>query len=159
MKLPPLDSQPVIMAGLGTGMAPFRAFIQERYLAKAAGKKVGPVVLYFGSRHRSMEYLYGEELEAYHADGVLSHMGLAFSRDQKEKIYIQHKMMEDAEMLNEYLMNQKGHFYLCGPTWPVPDVKDAVVHGLTKYSGVTAAEASALIEEWKEKESYILEVY
>ncbi|CEP13284.1 hypothetical protein [Parasitella parasitica] len=159
MKLPPLDSQPVIMAGLGTGMAPFRAFIQERYLAKAAGKKVGPVVLYFGSRHRSMEYLYGEELEAYHADGVLSHMGLAFSRDQKQKIYIQHKMMEDAEMLNDYLMNQKGHFYLCGPTWPVPDVKDAVVHGLTKYSGITAGEASALIEEWKEKESYILEVY
>lgn len=159
MKLPPLDSQPVIMAGLGTGMAPFRAFIQERYLAKAAGKKVGPVVLYFGSRHRSMEYLYGEELEAYHADGVLSHMGLAFSRDQKEKIYIQHKMKEDAEMLNEYLMNQKGHFYLCGPTWPVPDVKDAVVHGLTKYSGIDAAQASALIEEWKEKETYILEVY
>jgi sulfite reductase (NADPH) flavoprotein alpha-component len=159
MKLPPLDTQPVIMAGLGTGMAPFRAFIQERYMAKLAGKKVGPVVLYFGSRHRSMEYLYGEELEAYHADGVLSHMGLAFSRDQKEKIYIQHKMKEDAEMLNEYLMNQKGHFYLCGPTWPVPDVKDAVVHGLTKYGGVDAAKASALIEEWKEKESYILEVY
>ncbi|GAA5804598.1 hypothetical protein HPULCUR_010100 [Helicostylum pulchrum] len=159
MKLPPLDSQPVIMAGLGTGMAPFRAFIQERAMAKAAGKKVGPVVLYFGSRNRSMEYLYGEELEAYHADGVLSHMGLAFSRDQKEKVYIQHKMMEDAEMLNEYLMNQNGHFYLCGPTWPVPDVKDAVVHGLTKYSGITAARASELIEEWKEKETYILEVY
>ncbi|KAI8379991.1 hypothetical protein EDC96DRAFT_492573 [Choanephora cucurbitarum] len=159
MKLPPLDTQPVIMAGLGTGMAPFRAFIQERYMAKAAGKKVGPVVLYFGSRHRSMEYLYGEELEAYHADGVLSHMGLAFSRDQKEKIYIQHKMKEDAEMLNEYLMNQNGHFYLCGPTWPVPDVKDAVVYGLTKYGGIDAAKASALIEEWKEKESYILEVY
>jgi sulfite reductase (NADPH) flavoprotein alpha-component len=159
MKLPPLDSQPVIMAGLGTGMAPFRAFIQERYLAKAAGKKIGPVVLYFGSRNRSTEYLYGEELEAYHADGVLSHMGLAFSRDQKEKVYIQHKMMEDAEMLNEYLMNQKGHFYLCGPTWPVPDVKDAVVHGLTKYSGIDAAQASELIEEWKEKETYILEVY
>ncbi|KAI9483368.1 MAG: hypothetical protein EXX96DRAFT_557953 [Benjaminiella poitrasii] len=159
MKLPPLDSQPVIMAGLGTGMAPFRAFIQERYLAKAAGKKVGPVVLYFGSRHRSMEYLYGEELEAYHADGVLSHMGLAFSRDQKEKVYIQHKMMEDAEMLADYLLNKKGHFYLCGPTWPVPDVKDAVVHGITSYGGVDAAKASALIEEWKEKETYILEVY
>ncbi|KAI9262005.1 hypothetical protein BY458DRAFT_557272 [Sporodiniella umbellata] len=159
MKLPPLDTQPVIMAGLGTGMAPFRAFIQERYLAKAAGKEIGPVVLYFGSRHRSMEYLYGEELEAYHADGVLSHMGLAFSRDQKSKIYIQHKMMEDAEILNDYLMNKNGHFYLCGPTWPVPDVKDAVIHGLTKYSGIDAAKASALIEEWKEKESYILEVY
>lgn len=118
MKLPPLDSQPVIMAGLGTGMAPFRAFIQERYLAKKAGKEVGPVVLYFGSRNRGNEYLYGEELEAYHQDGVLSRMGLAFSRDQKEKIYIQHKMKEDAEMLHDYLINKNGHFYLCGPTWP-----------------------------------------
>ncbi|KAI8997740.1 hypothetical protein BDB01DRAFT_772249 [Pilobolus umbonatus] len=159
MRLPPLDTQPVIMAGLGTGMAPFRAFIQERYMAKAAGKKIGPVVLYFGSRNRSKEYLYGEELEAYHADGVLSHMGLAFSRDQKEKVYIQHKMKEDAKMLYEYLMKENGHFYLCGPTWPVPDVKDAVVHGLTQYGGIDTAQASALIEEWKEKESYILEVY
>ncbi|KAI8967686.1 hypothetical protein BDF20DRAFT_908280 [Mycotypha africana] len=159
MKLPPLDSQPVIMAGLGTGMAPFRAFIQERYLAKATGKEVGPVVLYFGSRHRSMEYLYGEELEAYHADGVLSHMGLAFSRDQKEKIYIQHKMKEDAKMLSDYLLKQNGHFYLCGPTWPVPDVKDAIVYGLTQNDDVDVAKANALIEEWKEKESYVLEVY
>ncbi|KAI9316620.1 hypothetical protein BX666DRAFT_1945097 [Dichotomocladium elegans] len=159
MKLPPLDEQPVIMAGLGTGMAPFRAFIQERALAKAAGRKVGPMVLYFGSRHRSMEYLYGEELEAYHADGLLTRMGLAFSRDQKQKIYIQHKMKEDAEMLHDYLVTRNGHFYLCGPTWPVPDVKDAVVYGLKEYGNIDEKKAGALIEEWKEKEKYILEVY
>lgn len=159
MKLPPLDTQPVIMAGLGTGMAPFRAFIQERAMAKAAGKEVGPMVLYFGSRNRRMEYLYGEELEAYHADGLLTHMGLAFSRDQKEKVYIQHKMKEDAELLHELLVNKNGHFYLCGPTWPVPDVKDAVVYGLKHYGGIDEKKASNLIEEWKEKEKYILEVY
>jgi len=66
MKLPPLDSSPVVMAGLGTGMAPFRAFIQERAVRKREGHAVGPMILYFGSRHRSEEYLYGEELEAYH---------------------------------------------------------------------------------------------
>ncbi|KAG0166810.1 hypothetical protein DFQ28_009514 [Apophysomyces sp. BC1034] len=159
MKLPPLDTQPVIMAGLGTGMAPFRAFIQERAVAKAAGKEVGPVVLYFGSRNRRNEYLYGEELEAYHAEGLLSHMGLAFSRDQKEKVYIQHKMMEDAELLHDYLINKNGHFYLCGPTWPVPDVKDAVVYGLKNFGGIDEAKASELIEEWKEQEKYVLEVY
>ncbi|CAO3637458.1 unnamed protein product [Cunninghamella echinulata] len=159
MKLPPLDTQPVIMAGLGTGMAPFRAFIQERYVAKQAGKQVGPVVLYFGSRNRGNEYLYGEELEAYYQDGVLSHMGLAFSRDQKQKVYIQHKMKEDAEMLHDYLINKNGHFYLCGPTWPVPDVKDAVVHGLKTYGGIDEKKAGELIEEWKENERYILEVY
>ncbi|ORX47799.1 hypothetical protein DM01DRAFT_1326933 [Hesseltinella vesiculosa] len=159
MKLPPLDTQPVIMAGLGTGMAPFRAFIQERYMAKQAGKEIGPVVLYFGSRNRSNEYLYGEELEAYFQDGVLSHMGLAFSRDQKQKVYIQHKMKDDAALLSDYLINKNGHFYLCGPTWPVPDVKDAVVHGLTNFGGIQEKDANALIEEWKEKERYILEVY
>ncbi|KAJ2818897.1 sulfite reductase [NADPH] flavoprotein component, partial [Coemansia furcata] len=85
MKLPPIDSQPVIMAGLGTGMAPFRAFIEERAVRKMQGADVGPMTLYFGSRHRAMEYLYGEELEAYHADGLLTNLRLAFSRDQKEK--------------------------------------------------------------------------
>jgi sulfite reductase (NADPH) flavoprotein alpha-component len=64
---------------------------QERAWQKAQGIDVGPMVLYFGSRHRSEEYLYGEELEAYHADGLLTHLRLAFSRDQREKVYIQHK--------------------------------------------------------------------
>jgi sulfite reductase (NADPH) flavoprotein alpha-component len=159
MKLPPLDSQPVIMAGLGTGMAPFRAFIQERAVLKASGVEVGPMVLYFGSRNRRNEYLYGEELEAYHAEGLLTHMGLAFSRDQKQKVYIQHKMQEDSRQLYEYLINEQAHFYLCGPTWPVPDVKDAVVYGLKQYGGIEERDASDLIEEWKEKERYILEVY
>lgn len=159
MKLPPLDSQPVIMAGLGTGMAPFRAFIQERAVLKASGVEVGPMVLYFGSRNRRNEYLYGEELEAYHTEGLLTHMGLAFSRDQKQKVYIQHKMQEDSRQLYEYLINEQAHFYLCGPTWPVPDVKDAVVYGLKQYGGIEERDASDLIEEWKEKERYILEVY
>ncbi|KAH8552629.1 hypothetical protein BGW37DRAFT_291424 [Umbelopsis sp. PMI_123] len=159
MKLPPLDTQPVIMAGLGTGMAPFRAFIQERAVLKASGVKVGPMMLYFGSRNRRNEYLYGEELEAYHAEGLLTHMGLAFSRDQKQKVYIQHKMQEDSRQLYEYLINEQAHFYLCGPTWPVPDVKDAVVYGLKKFGGMEERAASDLIEEWKEKERYILEVY
>ncbi|KAJ2962831.1 hypothetical protein NQZ79_g2133 [Umbelopsis isabellina] len=159
MKLPPLDTQPVIMAGLGTGMAPFRAFIQERAVLKASGVEVGPMVLYFGSRNRRNEYLYGEELEAYNAEGLLTHMGLAFSRDQKQKVYIQHKMQEDSRQLYEYLINEQAHFYLCGPTWPVPDVKDAVVYGLKQYGGMEERAASDLIEEWKEKERYILEVY
>ena len=159
MRLPPLDTQPVIMAGLGTGMAPFRAFIQERAMIKASGKEVGPMVLYFGSRNRRMEYLYGEELEAYNTDGLLTHMGLAFSRDQKQKVYIQHKMMEDSQLLHDYLVTKNGHFYLCGPTWPVPDVKDAVVYGLKNFGGIDEKEAGNLIEEWKEKEKYILEVY
>ncbi|KAJ2452691.1 sulfite reductase [NADPH] flavoprotein component [Coemansia sp. RSA 2336] len=159
MKLPPLDEQPVIMAGLGTGMAPFRAFIEERAVRKLEGHKIGPMTLYFGSRHRAMEYLYGEEFEAYHADGLLTNLRLAFSRDQKNKVYIQHKMRDDAETLASHMLSQEGCFYLCGPTWPTGDVKDAMVHAFTTYGNVKKGDASKLIEELKESERYILEVY
>ncbi|KAI8321414.1 hypothetical protein GQ54DRAFT_297997 [Martensiomyces pterosporus] len=159
MKLPPIDSQPVIMAGLGTGMAPFRAFIEERAVRKLQGADVGPMTLYFGSRHRAMEYLYGEELEAYHADGLLTNLRLAFSRDQKEKVYIQHKMRRDAELLATQMLKEDGCFYLCGPTWPTGDVKDAMVGAFTNIGGVKASEANKVIEELKESERYTLEVY
>jgi sulfite reductase (NADPH) flavoprotein alpha-component len=159
MKLPPRDTQPVIMAGLGTGMAPFRAFIEERAYRKAQGKEVGPMILYFGSRHRSMEYLYGEELEAYNIEGLLTHLRLAFSRDQENKVYIQHKMQEDAELLHQYLLKDEGWFYLCGPTWPVPDVKDAIVNSFVTAGGYTSGQAVDWVNKLKDLERYILEVY
>ncbi|KAI1306262.1 hypothetical protein EDD11_004848 [Mortierella claussenii] len=161
MTLPPHAHQPVIMAGLGTGMAPFRAFIQERAWQKAHGMEVGPMVLYFGSRNRANEYLYGEELEAYHADGLLTHLRLAFSRDQKEKIYIQHKMNEDGKLLHKYMLDShlNGHFYLCGPTWPAGDVKDAIVQSFMDGESCAAIDANRIVNKLKEEERYILEVY
>ncbi|GAA6034106.1 hypothetical protein JCM8097_000698 [Rhodosporidiobolus ruineniae] len=156
MKLPPLDTQPVIMAGLGTGAAPFRAFIQERAWQRAQGKEVGPLLYYFGSRHRAQEYLYGEELEAYFTEGVVTHMGLAFSRDSDKKVYIQHKMNEDAELITKML--ETGAFYLCGPTWPVPDVYEALIKGQVA-AGKTVEQAQAYVETLKDEERYVLEVY
>ncbi|KAM0791457.1 hypothetical protein ACM66B_005911 [Microbotryomycetes sp. NB124-2] len=156
MKLPPLDTQPIIMAGLGTGAAPFRAFIQERAYQREQGREIGPSLYYFGSRHRSEEYLYGEEIEAYLQDGVVSHTGLAFSRDTNKKVYIQHKMNEDADLLAKMLDN--GAFYLCGPTWPVPDVYEALVSAFVK-NGKTREQAEKHIEDLKEDERYVLEVY
>ncbi|CAG8580526.1 1728_t:CDS:1, partial [Ambispora gerdemannii] len=158
MKLPPIDTQPIIMAGLGTGMAPFRAFVEERAYQKSKGIDVGPIILYFGSRNRSMEYLYGEELEAYHAEGVLTHLRLAFSRDQPQKVYIQHKMQEDAELLHDYLLKQEGWFYLCGPTWPVPDVRDAIMDSFVKAGQLSVREANDRVNRLKDLERYILEV-
>ncbi|KAJ3033583.1 hypothetical protein HDV00_006041 [Rhizophlyctis rosea] len=157
MKLPKSLLAPVIMSGLGTGMAPFRAFIEERAYHRSQGHKVGPMVLYFGSRNRANEYLYGEELEAYHADGLLTHLRLAFSRDQKQKVYIQHKIQEDQRLLEEYIMDYGGAFYLCGPTWPVPDVRDALVGAFEGRLG--KKKAIEYLEELKEEEKYILEVY
>ncbi|KAG0241812.1 hypothetical protein BGW41_005319 [Actinomortierella wolfii] len=161
MTLPPEPHQPVIMAGLGTGMAPFRAFIQERAWQKAQGLEVGPMILYFGSRNRANEYLYGEELEAYNADGLLTHLRLAFSRDQKKKVYIQHKMNEDGALLHKYLLDPKlkGHFYLCGPTWPAGDVKDAIVQSFMDGEKCALVDANRIVNKLKEEERYVLEVY
>jgi sulfite reductase (NADPH) flavoprotein alpha-component len=159
MKLPPNDSQPIIMAGLGTGAAPFRAFLQHRAWLAQKGVSVGPTYYYFGSRHQSQEYLYGEEIEAYILDSTISRAGLAFSRDGPKKVYIQHLMLEDAKELAEMLHDQSGVFYLCGPTWPVPDVYKALVGALVKYKGQDAESAGAFLEGLKEEERYVLEVY
>lgn len=162
MKLPPLDTQPIIMAGLGTGAAPFRAFMQHRAWQRTQGIEVGPLIYYFGSRYRSQEYLYGEEIEAYIKSGIISHAGLAFSRDGKDKMYIQHKMKNDGKLLSDLLLGEgkdAAYFYLCGPTWPVPDVFEALVGSLVDNGGMERKRAEDWIEELKEEERYVLEVY
>jgi sulfite reductase (NADPH) flavoprotein alpha-component len=151
--------QPIIMAGLGTGAAPFRAFLQYRAHLASQGIPVGPTYYYFGSRHRSQEYLYGEEIEAFMLDGTITKAGLAFSRDGPKKVYIQHKMVEDGKELAEMLYRKEGVFYLCGPTWPVPDVYEALVDSLGRYEGLDATTAGNYLEGLKEEERYVLEVY
>lgn len=132
--------------------------MQHRAWLAAQNIPVGPLLYYFGSRHRSQEYLYGEEIEAYLQDRVITHIGLAFSRDGKNKVYIQHKMREDAEMLARHLNDDKGVFYLCGPTWPVPDVFEALTGALVRYIGQSEEEAAAYLGGLKEEERYVLEV-
>lgn len=125
-------------------------------------------------------------LEAYLSDDVLTHMGLAFSRDTSKKVYIQHKIREDGEMLARYLAPEldllnaaggdgkivsdqalslskeveekdKGYFFLCGPTWPVPDIYEELVGALIK-KGLDRKGAEDRIEQLKEEERYVLEV-
>ena len=113
MKLPPKSTQPLIMAGLGTGLAPFRAFVQHRALEKAEGKDIGSVLLYMGSRHQREEYCYGEEWEAYQDAGVITLLGRAFSRDQPQKIYIQDRMRQTIDDIVKAYLHEEGAFYLC----------------------------------------------
>jgi sulfite reductase (NADPH) flavoprotein alpha-component len=159
MKLPVNHEDPVIMAGLGTGMAPFRAFIQERAYLKLQGVKVGPMALYFGSRHKAKEYLYGNELDAYEKDGLLTYLRCAFSRDQAHKVYIQDKIAEDKMLLHDLLLQKNGHFYLCGPTWPVADVREALIQSFSSEGGLDRKQANATIENMREEGRYVLEVY
>ncbi|KAL0941760.1 sulfite reductase flavoprotein component [Colletotrichum truncatum] len=161
MKLPTSSKAPLIMAGLGTGLAPFRAFIQYRALQKARGEEIGSILLYLGSRHQREEYLYGEEWEAYLDAGVITHLGAAFSRDQPQKIYIQDRMRESMRDLVQSYIRDEGSFYLCGPTWPVPDVTDVLMEAINTEAKMTGKKVNARneIEKLKEEDRYILEVY
>lgn len=112
-RLPTKSETPVIMVGPGTGLAPFRGFIQERQYLRDEGKQVGDTVLYFGCRKKSEDFIYAEELEEYVAKGTLT-MKTAFSRDQKEKIYVTHLIEQDADLIWNVIGENKGHFYICG---------------------------------------------
>lgn len=161
MKLPPKSTQPLIMAGLGTGLAPFRAFCQHRALEKAQGKEIGDVLLYMGSRHQREEYCYGEEWEAYQEAGVVTLLGAAFSRDQPQKIYIQDRMRQTLPEIIKAYVHEEGAFYLCGPTWPVPDVTAVLEEAIAvdaKNHG-KKVETRKEIEKLKDDERYVLEVY
>ncbi|KAM3079455.1 sulfite reductase [NADPH] flavoprotein component [Clarireedia jacksonii] len=162
MKLPTLDTAPLIMAGLGTGLAPFRAFVQYRAMQKAQGKEIGSILLYMGSRHQREEYLYGEEWEAYRDAGVITLLGRAFSRDQKEKIYIQDRMRQTLSDIIQAYIKDEGAFYLCGPTWPVPDVTEVLEEAIReegRMKGAKKVDARKEIERLKENGRYVLEVY
>lgn len=161
MKLPTKDTAPLIMAGLGTGLAPFRAFVQYRAMQKAQGKEIGSILLYLGSRHQREEYLYGEEWEAYVDAGVITLLGAAFSRDQPQKIYIQDRMRQSMDAIVKAYIEEEGSFYLCGPTWPVPDVTEVLQEAIAaeaKASG-KKVDPRKKIEELKEEGRYVLEVY
>lgn len=162
MKLPKLPEQPIVMSGLGTGLAPFKAFIEEKIWQQAQGHTIGEIYLYMGSRHKKEEYLYGELWEAYKAAGILTHIGAAFSRDQPEKIYIQDKIRGSIEELTDAIVAKNGSFYLCGPTWPVPDItaclEDIVKNG-AKREGKEISDVAKVVEDMKEDGRYILEVY
>ncbi|KAK3180704.1 sulfite reductase [NADPH] flavoprotein component [Lecanicillium sp. MT-2017a] len=161
MKLPTKDTAPLIMAGLGTGLAPFRAFVQYRAMQKAQGKEIGSILLYLGSRHQREEYLYGEEWEAYLAAGVVTLVGSAFSRDQPQKIYIQDRMRQTVDDIVKAYIKEEGSFYLCGPTWPVPDVTAVLQEAIAldaKANG-KKVDPKKEIEKLKEEGRYVLEVY
>jgi len=164
MKLPPKTTAPIIMAGLGTGLAPFRAFVQERAYQKQQGHEIGEVLLYMGSRHQREEYLYGEEWEAYQDAGIITLLGRAFSRDQPEKIYIQDRMRQTLAEIQDAYLEKEGSFYLCGPTWPVPDVTEVLQEAVEadhKKKNPTAKKIDSRrqIETLKDEGRYVLEVY
>merc|ERR1719409_878296 len=160
MQMPSDHSVHVIMVGLGTGLAPFRAFIEERKFAKSKGKKVGKMTLFFGGRYSKNEYYYRDEMDAYEAEGLLQCFH-AWSRDTDKKVYVQHKIQERSADIWEELGadKSKGHFYLCGPKQPEKDVNNALLSIFQTVGGLTAEQAQSRMDALKESQRYVTEVY
>merc|ERR1712061_712599 len=112
--MPETHETPLVMVGLGTGIAPMRAFIEERVAAHRAGEKTSPMALFFGARNR-IEYSYVQEFNAYHEEGILTTISLALSREQKEKIYVTHRLQQEKQLVYDLIHEQNGNLYLCGP--------------------------------------------
>ncbi len=146
---------PMIMVGPGTGIAPFRAFLEERAAAGAKGRNW----LFFGDQKREVDFLYEEQLVAWHKSGFLTRLDVAFSRDQAEKIYVQDRMLQSANELWSWL-EAGGHFYVCGDASRMAKDVDAALHKIIETAGgKTADEAKAYVEKMKSEKRYQRDVY
>jgi len=157
-KLPKNLAKPVIMVGPGTGVAPFRGFIEERAKKRKEGKSVGPTVLFFGARTRKAEYIYGDELEQYAANGDLE-LFCAFSRDQEHKIYVQDKMKEQKKLIWGYL-EQGAYFYVCGDAKNMArDVNRTLIDIAKEFGSLSENDAVNYVKEMRNKGRYLEDVW
>jgi sulfite reductase (NADPH) flavoprotein alpha-component len=154
-RLPENGNTPVIMVGPGTGIAPFRAFLQER---RAMGAK-GGAWLFFGDQKADCDYLYQEELERHLDDRSLSRLDLAFSRDQDEKIYVQTRMLEQSATIWQWL-EEGAHFYVCGDATRMAKDVDAALHQIAREQGnMDEAGAKNYIQNLSKNRRYQRDVY
>lgn len=154
-KLPADSSTPMIMVGPGTGIAPFRAFLEERQAVDATGRNW----LFFGDQHFSYDFAYQLELQDFLKDGVLTKLDLAFSRDQPEKIYVQHRMRENAGELWSWL-EDGAIFYVCGDAERMAgDVNEALLEIAGTEGGKSREDAEAWVKQLQKDKRYLRDVY
>ena len=154
-KLPEDSTTPVIMVGPGTGIAPFRAFIEERRAIGAGGKNW----LFFGDRSSKTDYLYGDEWEQYRKDGLLTDLDLAWSRDQAEKEYVQHKMLAKGKELFSWLQDG-ATFYVCGDASRMAkDVNSALRQIAQSEGAMSEDDANAWVKSLQKEKRYLKDVY
>lgn len=154
-RLPADHDTPVIMVGPGTGIAPFRAFLEERVATGAKGANW----LFFGDQHFLTDFLYQLELQQYLKEGHLSRLDLAFSRDQAKKIYVQHRMLEQAKQLWSWLQ-EGAHFYVCGDAKRMAgDVHEALLQIAESQGGMSREDAEAYMAALKKAKRYQRDVY
>ena len=145
----------MIMVGPGTGVAPFRAFLQERE-ARGSG---GLNWLFFGDQHRRDDFLYEDEFNRMLKSGVLNRLDLAFSRDQEEKIYVQNRMSENGKSLFAAL-EEGGVFYVCGDATRMAKDVDQGLHEIIRiHGGLTPEATTEYVNKLKREKRYLRDVY
>lgn len=154
-RLPTNPETPVIMIGPGTGIAPFRAFMQQRAADEASGKNW----LFFGNPHFTEDFLYQVEWQRYVKEGVLSRIDLAWSRDQKEKVYVQDKLREQGAELWRWI-NDGAHIYVCGDANRMAkDVEQALLEVIAEFGAMDAESADEFLSELRVERRYQRDVY
>lgn len=154
-KLPQDDNTPVIMIGPGTGIAPFRSFIQERDNRDAEGKNW----LFFGDRTFTQDFLYQVEWQKYLKSGVLSQLDVAFSRDQQDKVYVQHRLLENGQQLWQWI-EEGAYLYVCGDaTRMAKDVHEALIEVVQEHGKLSKEKAEEFITTLRKEKRYQRDVY
>jgi sulfite reductase (NADPH) flavoprotein alpha-component len=151
----PAPERDVIMIGPGTGIAPFRAFLSERDATGASGKNW----FFFGEQHFVTDFLYQTELQNFVQTGVLNKLDLAFSRDQADRIYVQHRMLENASELYQWI-DKGAYVFISGTKDPMSkDVENALVQIISEQGSKSADDAKKYIEQLKKEGRFEKDVY
>lgn len=154
-RLPEDNSIPIIMIGPGTGVAPFRAFLQDRRLRGGNGKNW----LFFGDQTRNNDFIYEKEINDFKKDGILTNLDLAFSRDQKEKIYVQHRMLESSKELFDWIENG-AYVYVCGDAnYMARDVDKALYNLIQKSGNLNDDKTNEYMNDLKREKRYLRDIY
>jgi NADPH-ferrihemoprotein reductase len=154
-RLPKDNETPIVMIGPGTGFAPFRGFLQER---KARGAS-GPAMLFFGCRRRDTDYIYGDEMEQYLEGGVISALECAFSREQEEKVYVQHLLEKRGDDVWQAL-DSNGHVYICGDGKSMAKgVHNVLVRIVASHSDRTEEQAEQFLSDMRKAHRYQEDVW
>ncbi|MBV9488636.1 MAG: sulfite reductase subunit alpha, partial [Verrucomicrobia bacterium] len=154
-RLPADGRTPIVMVGPGTGVAPFRAFLHERRVASAQGRNW----LFFGEQRAATDFYYRDELEAMLADGHLTKLSTAFSRDQGQKVYVQHRMLEHGPELWAWLQDG-AHFYVCGDASRMAKDVDLALHAIIEtHGGLGKGGAAEYVKKLKADKRYQRDVY